>query len=384
MWNWDQGRLDYFQFDALRKIAKFALTNDLKNANHASLSNAVGLPFSPNDPDYLPWRNYGRALKLSMLVADQNKVAQPTSLAKLIAVDGSVTSDEYFHFLAEGTSDPSPALQGWDVSAKLRYPLLFALKYALASAAIGQQTIALKEIVDAYAASIFNGDEDQTAFIGLVRKSWPKLPTQRQAIESIRVLSQISYLSSSRTHLSVALEADDARDIFVQLAPIGGTAMANGNEEIQRIAGLYPSAAADLELDFSHTVVSNAVEAGFAEGNRVERTHLKIERNSKVRKAFFEAYPSAKCDFCESDTQADYPWTERVLDIHHLLPLCSGTRATKSGTALDDLVANCPTCHRAVHRYYSRWLKKHGQKDFADAAEAKAVYDKAKKEFAGT
>tara|TARA_Y100000780_G_C13426763_1_gene317938 strand:+ start:139 stop:300 length:162 start_codon:yes stop_codon:yes gene_type:complete len=46
---------------------------------------------------------------------------------------------------------------------------------------------------------------------------------------------------------------------------------------------------------------------------------------------------------------------------------------------LNDLVAVCPTCHRAVHRYYDCWLKEQGKKDFLDAEQARAVYEKAKK-----
>jgi len=120
------------------------------------------------------------------------------------------------------------------------------------------------------------------------------------------------------------------------------------------------------------------VEAGFSEGTRVERTHLVLERNAGVRNAFFAQNPTAECDFCGRDTQAEYPWVDRVLDIHHVLPLCSGTRSTRKGTDLTDLVAVCPTCHRAVHRYYAKWLKGEDRKDFVDANEAKEVYGAAK------
>lgn len=46
MWSWDQGRLDYFQFDNLKKIARFALSHDLRAQDHDALVSAVGLPFS--------------------------------------------------------------------------------------------------------------------------------------------------------------------------------------------------------------------------------------------------------------------------------------------------------------------------------------------------
>ncbi|MEN9894700.1 MAG: hypothetical protein RIR97_552, partial [Pseudomonadota bacterium] len=126
MWNWDQGRLDYFQFDNLKKIARYALTNDLRAEEHDALAAAVGLPFSPKKESYKPWRNYARTFKSMGLVFQSGSVAKPTVIAKLLADDGSITTDEYFHFLAEYTSSPSPALQGWDNTVILRYPLLFA------------------------------------------------------------------------------------------------------------------------------------------------------------------------------------------------------------------------------------------------------------------
>ena len=103
-----------------------------------------------------------------------------------------------------------------------------------------------------------------------------------------------------------------------------------------------------------------------------------LERNGAVRQAFFAANPTATCDFCGRNTAAEYPWAGRVLDIHHVLPLCSGTRSDKSGTVLTDLVAICPTCHRAAHRFYATWLKGKGRKDFADVKEAHLVYVSAK------
>ena len=75
-----------------------------------------------------------------------------------------------------------------------------------------------------------------------------------------------------------------------------------------------------------------------------------------------------------------YPWTDRLLEVHHLLPLCSGARASKDGTLLEDLLANCPSCHRAVHRYYDKWLVEENRVDFADAREAREVYRDAKRE----
>lgn len=378
MWRFDQGRIEYFQFDEIRKIAKYAVANDLRSAKRTPLVKATGLPFYPAASAYPPWRNYSRVFRTAMLVANISGAAKPTKVAKLLATDGKITSDDYFHFLAQAFTDPAPSFREWKPTANPRFPLLFTLKFLLARAVVGKPHVTYPEIVGAYDKSGFDGDEDQAAFIGLAKKAWTS-GDHRQARESIQVISQISYLSATSTSVTVSIDVDDARDVFESLSAVRGNQAADSEAEILRLAELFEGAVAGLELDYSKTVLDETVEAGFGEGTRVERTHIVLERNAAIRSAFFDKHPTAKCDFCGRDTKEEYPWAERVLDIHHVLPLCSGTRSSKDGTVLGDLVAVCPTCHRAVHRYYARWLKEQGRKDFADAKEARAIYDSAKK-----
>lgn len=377
MWRFDQGRIEYFQFDELRKIAKFAIANDLKSASRGPLVSATGLPFLPANAAYPPWRNYSRVFRTAMLVAKIGNVARPTRVAELLARDGVVTSDDYFHFFAQAFTDPAPSFQEWTPSQSPRFPLLFALKFLLARSVLGEPVVAIREIVGAYSKSGFDGDEDQSAYLGLAKKQWSS-GDHRQARESIQIIGQLSYLSASSSEVTVSLEDDDALDLFESLQAIRGKQRGDSEHEIMRIAGLFESAVAGLDIDFSKTVFDDAVETGFTEGTRVEKTHIVLERNSAIRKAFFDKNPTTTCDFCARDTNSEFPWSDRVLDIHHVLPLCSGTRSDRSGTVLGDLVAVCPTCHRAIHRFYTQWLKAHSKKDFADAAEARAVYDEAK------
>ena len=378
MWRFDQGRIEYFQFDELRKIAKYAVEHDLRASKRKPLVEATGLPFYPATSDYPPWRNYSRVFRTAMLVANINGMAKPTKVANLLANDGSVTSDDYFHFLAQTFSDPHPSFQEWSPTKNPRFPLLFAIKFLLARAVVGKPVVAYPEIVGAYVKSDFTGDEDQTAFLNLAANAWTYSEEHRQARESIQIISQISYLSATSTDVTVSIDVDDARDVFDGLAPVLGNQEADSEREIMRLAKLFEGAVANLDLGFSKTVLDEVVEAGFAEGTRVERTHVVLERNAAVRSAFFAQRPTSSCDFCNRNTATEYPWTDLVLDIHHVLPLCSGTRSSGKGTLLGDLVAVCPTCHRAVHRYYAKWLKKSGQRDFMDAQEARAVYNAAK------
>lgn len=388
MWRWEQGRLEYFQFDELRKIAKFASRSNLRQATRADLRSAVGLPFYPTD--YVPWRNYGRLYQIAMIAIPKgHQDSEPTMLGSLMAQDGKITTDEYLHFLATATSDPTPALSNWDHTADLRYPLLFVLRFLLARATQGIVTTSISQIVGAYETSGFVGDEGQMDFLSIINTRIVPRSRHRQANESIKVLAQLSYLTATTNSVSVSLAVEDANDLFCDLQPIKGNPLKDRAKEIARRADLYPSASAELSFDYPASVVSDVSEAGFDsnegtqvfnEGTRVRRTHLTIERNQMIRRRYFEENPSPECDLCGMNTHEHYPWTLRLLEVHHLLPLCSGARTSNDGTVLEDLVANCPTCHRAVHRFYDHWLDTKSQVDFADADEAKHAYEEAKHE----
>ena len=385
MWHWDQGRLDYFQFDELRKIARFAVANDLRLTDRDALVSAVDLPFLPADPHYKPWRNYGRTFQLAMIVTtDPSGGARITEVGKLLADDGKITTDDYFHFFAQAMTDPSPALSSWDSTAALRYPLLFVLRFLLARATQGEFTTAIGEVISAYESSGFRGDEDPAEFLGVIGATYSPASVNRQASESIKVLAQISYMTATKSNVTVSLVREDAEELFHDLSPVGGVPKTDAADEIVRIAALFPSAMAEFEWDYSASSVSDVEAAGFSEGGRVQRTHLTIERNKKIRSVFFDANPGGDCDFCGLETWRAYPWVPRILDLHHLLPLSSGARTSTDGTLLQDMVATCPTCHRAVHRYYDKWLMENNRRDFTDAQEARQIYGEAKSEHKAT
>lgn len=396
MWHWDQGRLAYFQFDVLRQIASFVKANDFKRANRVQLLAETGLTFQA-PATHSPWRNYSRILKICLLVSEVNGIAQPTPVADVLSQAGAVTCDEYLHFLASAFTEPSPALEDWRPDAEFRYPLLFSLKYLLTKAAIGRGSIAtLDEIIGAYRVSGFDGSEDDNQFISLMRgdstyedagKSMLAdgrlKDLRRQASESLKVLSQISYLHIRRNEIFLTLNPEDALNIFKDLFEISGSRAADREAEIRRLAAFFKDGSTNITFDFPNTIIEEVVESGFREGSKVKKTHVTIERNTRLRKEFFRARPTAVCDVCTLDTARTYPWAERIIDLHHLLPLSSGTRVEASGTTFDDLVPVCPNCHRAIHRFYDVWLDDNKKKDFKDTKEARAVYQEMKNQFSG-
>lgn len=387
MWKWDQGRMPYFQYDVLRAVANFVVHHDLKNSNPSFIRQETGLEFAAPDT-HSPWRNYSRIYKLCLLVAEVDGVAVPTDVAKILSQLGVVTCDEYIHFLVEVTTDPSPALRDWSIAdnnAPIRSPLCFALKYILAKIAGKNDLVtSINEIIGAYTHSNFHGGETDEEYIGILGntekyESIARTGDQRQARESIKFISQISYLHNAGSNIIASLSQEDALSIFHEIAPISGIRQINGNEEILRLASFFRDGSPHDFFDYNTTIISDVMESGFRERSKVKKTHIVIERNAKLRNLFFDRFPQSTCDSCRLDTQKKYPWVERVLDLHHILPLSSGTRVdSRKGTMLDDLAPICPTCHRAVHRYYDDYLKTEGRKDFACESEAKAVYLRAK------
>ena len=386
MWHWEQGRLEYFQFDKLKAIARLALAHDLKSVSKSVAVSATELPFLPDRYPNL-WRNYSRVLKRAMIVYDDGIRAVPTPLARLLAGDGLVTADEYFHFIAQTFTDPTPAFRGWDPTTPRRYPLVFALRYGLAKLAeMGVAEVTLDEVLWAYRNSDFVGDEEYPRFAALLisgQAEEERLDSSesRQARESLKAISQISYLHFDGQALAFSLDRRDAERVFDQVHPINGVPEEDPDMELLRLATLYADVDAVHTYDLKNTVTSEAQNSGFQEGNKAKRTHITIERNSKLRDAYFAANPSAICDACELDTSKRYPWAGRILDLHHLLPLSSGTRVEQSGTVFSDLAPLCPTCHRAVHRYYDIWLKDEGRSDFESMGQAREVYGVAKDEI---
>lgn len=390
MWHWEQGRLEYFQFDVLRRVAQFALANDLSQATRRELRAATRMRFDP--ADYTPWRNYARVYKLMFLVAGTYRSARATAVAAVLAQPGQVTADEFFHFIAQATTEPSPALTGYDSRVTPRYPLLFALKYLLAKAASGGTTSTyFDEIIGAYRITGFRGDEEQEQFIGILGRrdefrragGTSNAALRRQARESLRVISQISYLHVIEQEIIVSIARSDAAAAFDELAPIGGIRLSDAGQEIERRAAFFRDGSTLDFFDYPQTVVSELVQAGFDEGTKVEKTHIVIERNAKLRAEYFRRFQPTICDVCRMETRHTYPWTDRILDLHHKLPLSSGTRVERAGTVFTDLVPVCPSCHRSVHKFYGIWLRENGQRDFDTAEQAAMVYDLVKGSFEG-
>ena len=98
----------------------------------------------------------------------------------------------------------------------------------------------------------------------------------------------------------------------------------------------------------------------FAEGKVVTETHIRRERDPKLRKRFLEQRRKSgglRCEICGCIPTGHSPiLREAVYEVHHILPLSIGQERK---TQLKDLALLCANCHRMVHRAIAqrkRWL----------------------------
>ena len=200
----------------------------------------------------------------------------------------------------------------------------------------------------------------------------------RQIRELVRFISQLSFLKWENPNLILDVDStDDALKIAELFEPLKSPRKNDAAREIL-LLGSIGSALPEIKIKERIETDPNDIE--FSEGSRLRISHLRTERSGKLRDLYFKHSTDPNhCNMCSMDTHARYPWTTRVLELHHLLPLASPIRVEKNSSSLKDLVGLCPTCHRATHKFYSKWFMENGIKDFRDFAEAKSVYQEAKK-----
>lgn len=189
----------------------------------------------------------------------------------------------------------------------------------------------------------------------------------------MQVLSQFSFLKWANKSLFLD-NTFDLRGFLKSLEPFSLPPATERAKEFVNVTKLM-----NVPRPFSlFQSIETPQDLLFTEGSRTRITHLKIERSPLLRKLFFENTRHVYCDMCGLHPRIKYPWTDNLLEIHHLLPLSSGLALTNSGTSLKDIVPLCPNCHRSVHLYYKRWLNQNQMKDFTGKNEAEAVYQEAK------
>ncbi|EEZ2790506.1 HNH endonuclease [Escherichia coli] len=403
-WRWDQGRLDYFSVESLRKIASVFVdiegTED-NDPEHDSIREALELrtelPFSP--ASYKVWRNYARVIKLSLIASRVNGRYHCTDIARSLA-SGVMASDadRYLLTLAKRTFYPSPAFEGFDSSLPRVYPMLAIIKLLL-TGRFDVNGLSARDVCSLLAGNDATGLEGLEFYSSIGETSRvPEGDELRQINEMMKVMSQISFLFWQQGHLFIDMSsADDAKaDLYQSFSPdvIVQDLPNEPDAAILVLGSLDNSTMSASEVvdslffnlnDDSFQPTAAQTQQTYQEGNRRLANHYRIERNRKLRERFLSSSLEPDCcDMCRKILHIQYPWVSSLIEVHHKLPLASTVRVQGNSTLLNDLVGLCPSCHKAVHQYYRNFLRDEGKSDFASKEEANEVYERAKSLYTST
>lgn len=400
-WRWDQGRVLYFQFDVLKEIARVLVKYAGKNINDNQIASDLkqdlitssGLPFLPYN--YKVNRNYSRVFQCALLATTKGRNGEliVSDICKELAGENSrfESADDYLFEVINRFRFPFPAFQEYQNVGTYIYPFCAIIKFLIAQKIAGKEpSLTIQEIGEYIIGNQCTGLEDIDLYKNLHPTSYNLTGDSiRQVREMVIFIGQLSFLKifDRRIFLDI-LGEEDAKVLLTQLIkPAQKEQYEDKVEEFLSLTSIkhsiiisgQASLVSTSGISLPNTDVS---DIEFVEGQRKRVHHLRIERSPMLRRIYIQLHPEPICDACKSNIKERYPWTDYMLDLHHLLPLSSVVRTLETGTSLSDMVGLCPSCHRAIHSYYSKWLKENSIEDFRSKKEAMEVYLNAIQEIA--
>ena len=380
-WRWDQGRLEYFRFGNVVNAAKVLSDLDgipLGGATdplRGPLETGTGLGFKP--AHYRVWRNYARVFRCALLATDVDGKLAVTSLCRRLADPKTETTpDEYLNFVFSRFALPFPGFDDYSPGVSAVHPFSAIVKFALAREGDG---ISPEEVFSFVVGNDCNGTEEPSHYRHLnATGRRPDGDESRQVREMLVFMGQASFLKWFDGRLYV--DSSDADAILKATAPFPRPSRTALPEE-----EFFEMSEPGSEMSFRKldTVLKDRElpPLQFREGGRTFETHGKIERSPLVRRHFFQKHPEPVCDACRLDVHRRYPWTDNILELHHILPLSATILVQGTTTSLEDMVALCPNCHKSIHVYYRKKLREWGVADFGSKKMALDVYRLAKGEI---
>lgn len=388
MWRWDQGRLLYFQFDVLREIAKTLVKFDNADITQCeavfrnTLEKDTGMPFLPTH--YTIKRNYSRVFQCLFLANFIGKKLIVTDICRDLASDNGAQKsvDDYLFNYIPKFRFPFPAFDNYNSTEQRIYPFCAIIKYLLSRVALGNEAkVSLDDIFCYIISNNCTGFEDIDFYKNLSPKGYSYTDTERRQLrEMVIFISQLSILKVYDGYLYLDAIDENARNEVLTkfLKPENRFPKADRIEEFYEMTSISQK----IVIPTFEVFTSDPADVEFIEGNKKRVEHFRVERSGLLRKYYRQMNPIPHCCACGIDMNVRYPWTEYLLEIHHLLPLSSTVAISNKGTSLADIVGLCPSCHRAVHMYYRKWLRANNQSDFISKQEAHNVFMQATREIA--
>lgn len=347
-----------------------------------TLVTETGMPFLPDH--YTIKRNYSRVFQCSFLAKFIGNQLVTTDICRDLAnADGKIKSaDDYLFNYVSKFRFPFPAFDNYNATEQRVYPFCAILKFLLAQRELCiEAKLSLDDIFNYIIGNNCTGFEEVEHYKTLIPVTCAHTDTERRQLrEMVIFISQLSVLKVYDGFLYLDQISDNAKNEILSnfLKPENRLAKADRTEEFLAMTSFSNK----IIVPTFEVFTTEPSDLEFIEGNRKRIEHFRVERSVLLRKYYKQINPHPVCCACGADMGKRYPWTEYMLDIHHLLPLSSAVAISSSGTSLADIVGLCPSCHRAVHMYYRKWLKANEQADFKSKQEAHDVYVQATREIA--
>lgn len=331
-WRFDQGRMDYFQFDEIKRIAEGLysingidrpkLENDLIRQ---SLSTLSARPFLPTN--YTVWRNYKRVFGCQMLATEIHGKIICTDVCKALAnIDQEVDVDDYMKHFATNFYYPSPVFAGYKNTGKQIFPVISIIKFLIAKLIYTSEAfLSLPDICSHLIANQVTGTEPLEFYQQITPQNF--YGDIRQARELVRFISQFSFLKWRNPNLFLEVESiQKSKQILSYLVPRIKERLPLPEGEVLNLGSNFEnSTLAEITLE-----QADIFDQGFTEGSRIRATHLRTERSRKLKEFYFIfAKMPHVCNMCELETRKKYPWVNRLIEVHHLLPLSSPVQVEK-------------------------------------------------------
>jgi hypothetical protein len=242
---------------------------------------------------------------------------------------------------------PFPAFDKYNATEQRVYPFCAILKFLIARRELGVEAkLSLDDIFKYIIGNNCTGFEDLGHYKSLIPVTYNYTDTERRQLrEMVIFISQLSVLKVYDGFLYLDEISDGAKDEMLNnfLRPENRFAKADRMEEFLEMTSLSDK----IVVPTFEVFTSEPSDIEFIEGNRKRVEHFRVERSGLLKKYYKKVNPNPVCCACGADMSKRYPWTDYMLDIHHLLPLSSAVAISSSGTSLADIVGLCPSCHRA-------------------------------------
>ena len=389
IWRWDQGRSEYFKFESILKIAPVLLKYngaDMKQVDsqfRTEIMAATSLPFAPST--YTIKRNYKRVFECMMLCSYIGNRLFLSDIGRNIATPNSTLSnvDSYLFEVETRFRYPYPSFDNYNDVKTVCFPFMAMLKLLFARAISTNNPYAKISLDDVGCYLIANevkGTESLEFYQSLKPKegfdfqSYGSNDQKRQVREMMHFLGEHTFLSNpKKDDLQISgIKIEDCLQAFSLLK--AQSIVITSKTPIDDFRQLTSYRPIPGEFEFQYDLENFST----VEGKKVFKGHFTYERSPKLRKEYIKVNPCPICSVCGRDMHIVYPWTENMLEVHHVCPLSSHDGSEGHETKMEDVVGACPSCHRAIHLYYKQYLIKNKQSDFMSKDEAKTVYLEAK------